>query len=167
METQDKPHEKSSPAPQARRTIGRIDGVRQGTCLTPLRTRPYACEARKSQSYCEFWKRWRVVSAPRLAREDVPMKNTGRFRDFMQSFTQFIADVGHEEECLPTAKRFFLSSSPTMIGYPSSLPILIRSAISNTCYIAIPWSASLWSVLSGRRVKKHRCMTIPCGAWWE
>jgi predicted metal-dependent enzyme (double-stranded beta helix superfamily) len=64
---------------------------------------------KEGQSYCEFLKRWRVVSAPRLAREDVPMKNTGRFRDFVQSFTQFIADVGHEEERVFADGKAFLS----------------------------------------------------------
>ena len=59
-----------------------------------------------------------------------PHEEHGSISRFRAIVHQFIADVGHEEECLPTAKRFFLSSSPTMIGYPSSLPILIRSAIN-------------------------------------
>jgi len=37
------------------------------------------------------------------------MKNTGRFRDFVQSFTQFIADVGHEEERVFADGKAFLS----------------------------------------------------------
>ena len=37
------------------------------------------------------------------------MKNIARFRDFVQSFTQFIADVGHDEERVFADGKAFLS----------------------------------------------------------
>ena len=37
------------------------------------------------------------------------MENIGRFRDFVQSFTQFIAHVGHNEERVFADGKAFLS----------------------------------------------------------
>jgi predicted metal-dependent enzyme (double-stranded beta helix superfamily) len=91
------------------------------------------------------------------------MKNTGRFRDFVQSFTQFIADVGHEEERVFADGKAFLSE---LIIHDDWLPEQFANPNPER-YQQYLLHCDPMERFSGRRVKKHRCMTTPCGAWWE